>query len=103
VAFTVATRDPDGPQSVGLVVAGSGLASGALAAVVLVSLAMRGTRRGARRGAAVARGLRRGVMAGCAIALVALLRVLDGLSPLTVTFVVTPFVVAEIVVSTRRG
>jgi hypothetical protein len=99
----VATRDPDGPVTVGLAVAGSALAIGALAAAALVSLATRRAKRGVRREAAVARGLRRGVMVGCVIALVALLRVLDGLTTLTAIFVIAPFVVAEVVLSTRRA
>ncbi|MEA2662839.1 MAG: hypothetical protein QOH08_2411 [Chloroflexota bacterium] len=41
-------------------------------------------------------------MLGCVVGLVALLRVLDGLTPLTLAFVVAPFVVAEVVLSTRR-
>lgn len=103
VGFTVATRDPDGPLSVGLAVAGSALAIGAFAAVALVSLATRRTKRGARRDAAVSRGLRRGVMVGCVVALLALLRVVDGLTTLTAIFVVAPFIVAEVVLSTRRA
>jgi hypothetical protein len=42
-------------------------------------------------------------MVGCVIALVALLRVLDGLTTLTAIFVIAPFVVAEVVLSTRRA
>jgi hypothetical protein len=42
-------------------------------------------------------------MVGSAVALVALLRVLDGLTPLTAVFVLAPFVVAEILLSTRRA
>ena len=103
MAFTVATRDPDTELSVGLVVIGSSLAVAALAALAFVSIATRRTKRGARRGLAVARGLRRGVMVGCVIALTALLRVVDGLTPLTAVFVVVPFVVAEVVLSTRRA
>ncbi|HSW95313.1 MAG TPA: hypothetical protein VLI88_04035 [Patescibacteria group bacterium] len=103
MAFTVATRDPDSPQSVGLVVIGSSLAVAALASLAFVSVATWGTKRGARRGLAVARGLRRGVMVGCVIGLAALLRVVDGLTPLTAAFVVVPFVVAEVVLSTRRA
>jgi len=103
VAFTVATRDPDSPQSVGLVAIGSSLAVAALASLAFVSVATWGTKRGARRGLAVARGLRRGVMVGCVIGLAALLRVVDGLTPLTAAFVVVPFVVAEVVLSTRRA
>ena len=103
MAFTVATKDPDSELSVGLVVIGSSLAVAALAALAFVSIATRGTKRGARRGLSVARGLRRGVMVGCVIALAALLRVVDGLTPLTAVFVVVPFVVAEVVLSTRRA
>jgi len=100
VALTVATRDPDSELTVGLVVIGSSLAVAALAALAFVSLATRTTKRGARRGLAIARGLRRGVMVGCVIAL---LRVADGLTPLTAVFVVVPFIVAEVVLSTRRA
>ena len=100
--FTVATRDPDGPLSVGLVVAGLGIAIGALVAAALVSSGTRRVRRGRKREAAVTTGIRRGVMAGSALGLIALLRVLDGLTPLTAVFVIAPFVVAEVVLSTRR-
>jgi len=85
------------------VVIGSSLAVAALAAAAFVSIATRRTRRGARRGLAVARGLRRGAMIGCVVGLVALLRVADGLTPLTVVFVLAPFIVAEVVLSTRRA
>jgi CHASE2 domain-containing sensor protein len=88
---------------VALVVIGSSLAVAALAAAAFVSIGTRRTKRGARRGIAVARGLRRGVMVGCVIALVALLRLVDGLTPLTAVFVIAPFVVAEVVLSTRRA
>ena len=103
VAFTVATRDPDGPLSVGLVVGGGSILAGALAAALLVGLGARGAKRGKRREVAAARGLRRGAMVGSAIGLVALLRVLDGLTPLTAVFVIAPFVVAEAVLSARRA
>ena len=86
----------------GLVVAGAAVATGALVAAALVSAGSRHVRRGARRDAAIARGLRRGAMAGSVLGLLALLRVLDGLTPLTAVFVVAPFVVAEVVLSTRR-
>ena len=103
VAFTVATRDPDGPLSVGLVVGGGSILAGALAAALLVGLGARGAKRGKRREVAAARGLRRGAMVGSAIGLIALLRVLDGLTPLTAAFVIAPFVVAEAVLSSRRA
>ena len=97
----MATRDPDGPLSVGLVVAGAGIAIGALIAAVLVSAGTRRLRRGKKRELAIATGLRRGAMAGSSLGLIALLRVLDGLTPLTAIFVIVPFVVAEVVLSTR--
>ena len=103
VAFTVATRDPDGPLSVGLVVGGGAVLVGALAAALFVGLGARGAKRGKRREVAAARGLRRGAMVGSAIGLIALLRALDGLTPLTAAFVIAPFVVAEAVLSTRRA
>ncbi|HEV2249880.1 MAG TPA: hypothetical protein VGT60_05175 [Candidatus Limnocylindria bacterium] len=84
-------------------VAGGAIAIGALAALGLVSAATRRTRRGTGRAVAVAAALRRGAMAGCAVALLALLRVVDGLTPLTAVFVIAPFVVAEAVLATRRG
>lgn len=68
-----------------------------------MSASTRRASRGTKRDAAVARGLRRGAMVGCVLALVALLRVLDGLTPLTLVFVVVPFVAAEVVLSTRRA
>jgi len=85
------------------VVVGTALAVGALAAAAFVAIATRRTRRGANRDAAVASGLRRGVMVGCVFALVALLRIVDGLTVLTAVFVVAPFIVAEVVLSTRRA
>ena len=103
VAFTVATRDPDGPLSVGLVVGGSAIAVGALAAALFVGLGARGMKRGTPRRLAAARGLRRGAMVGSALGLLALLRVLDGLTPLTAAFMMAPFVVAEVILSSRRG
>ena len=103
VAFTVATRDPDGRLSVGLVVGGGAIVIGALAAALFVGLGARGAKRGKRREVAAARGLRRGAMVGSAIGLIALLRVLDGLTPLTAVFVIAPFVVAEAVLSARRA
>jgi hypothetical protein len=99
----VATRDPDGSSSVTLVVAGSAIAIGALVSAALVGVAARTGKRGAGRDAAVIRGLRRGAMAGCVVGLAALLRLLDGLTPLTAVFVAAPFVVAEVVLSTRRA
>lgn len=69
----------------------------------LVRAATLRSKRGATRDAAVARGVRRGAMVGCVIGLVTLLRILDGLTALTAIFVVAPFVVAEVVLSTRKA
>ena len=102
VAFTMATRDPDGIAIVGLVAGGAAVAVGALAAVAFMAAGTRTVKRGAARDAAVARGLRRGVMVGSAVGLVTLLRALDGLTPLTAVGVVAPFFVAEAVLSVRR-
>ena len=86
-----------------LVVSGAAIAIGALVSVAVVTVAGRTVKRGAARDAAVVRGLRRGAMAGCIVGLAALLRALDGLTPLTVVFVAAPFIVAEVVLSTRRA
>lgn len=103
MAFTVATRDPDGPLTVALVVGGAGVAIGALAVLAFVSVATRGAKRGPARAAAIARAIRRGTMVGCTAALLIVLRAVDGLTPVTAVFVVAPFVVAEAVLSTRRA
>ena len=87
----------------GLVVAGSAVAIAALAALGLISVATRRAKRGQRRTVAAARGLRRGAMIGSAVALLALLRILDGLTPLTAAFVIAPFIVAEVVLTARRA
>jgi len=83
-------------------VAGSALAVGAITAAALVRVATLGSTRGVTRNAAVARGVRRGAMVGCVVGLVALLRIVDGLTTLTAIFVVAPFLVAEVVLSTRK-
>ncbi|MEP7003332.1 MAG: hypothetical protein ABI888_02225 [Chloroflexota bacterium] len=86
----------------GLVVGGSAIAIGALAAAVFIELGTRGAKRGKHRELTSARGLRRGAMVGSATGLLTLLRVVDGLTPLTAVFVIAPFVVAEAVLSIRR-
>jgi hypothetical protein len=60
-------------------------------------------KRGVKRDAAAARGVRRGVMVGCVIGFITLLRIVDGLTTLTAVFVIAPFIVAEVVLSTRRA
>jgi uncharacterized membrane protein YccC len=45
--------------------------------------------------------VRRGTIVGAILGLVALLRVIDGLTPLTAAFVVGAFLLAEVVLSAR--
>ena len=54
-------------------------------------------------GPAIAAVRARLALVGVLFGLAALLRVLDGLTPLTAVFVAAPFVVAEVVLSTRRA
>ena len=90
-------------MSVGLVVGGAAIATGSLAGALFVSLGGRDTKRGKQRAVAAAHGLRRGAMVGSVVGLVALLRVVDGLTPLTLLFVIAPFLVAEAVLAGRRS
>lgn len=82
---------------------GAAVGCGALAAVAFVAFGARTVKRGRARDVAVARGVRRGAMVGCVIGLLGLLRVVDGLTPLTAGFVIAPFLVAEAVLMSRRG
>ncbi|HVR88509.1 MAG TPA: hypothetical protein VHG53_03065 [Candidatus Limnocylindria bacterium] len=90
-------------MSVALAVGSGAAAVGALAALAFVAVATRGLKRGAARGAAAGRGLRRGATVGSVAGLLALLRALDGLTVVTVLFVIAPFLVAEVVLSMRRA
>ena len=98
--FGVATRDPDDLGTVLAVISGAAVTSGALVAAALIAVASRG-RRGRARPLDTARAIRRGAVAGSIVGLIALLRVIDGLTPLTAAFVVGAFVIAEIVLSAR--
>lgn len=98
--FVVATRDPDRMVTVLAAIAGTAVMAGALVAAVLVAVASRGRRDVGRDGSAL-RAVRRGAIAGSIVGLVALLRVIDGLTPLTAAFVVGTFVLAEVVLSAR--
>ena len=99
----MATRDPDSVLTVALAVGSAAAAVGALAAIGFVAMATRGQKRGAARGAAAGRGLRRGALVGSVAGLLALLRAVDGLTPVTALFVIAPFVAAEAVLSLRRA
>jgi len=98
--FIVATRDPDQLVTVLAAIAGVAVTVGALVAAALVAVAGRG-RRGAARDRSTLRAVRRGTVVGAVVGLVALLRVIDGLTPLTATFVVGAFLLAEVVLSAR--
>lgn len=99
--FLVATRDPDQLATVLAAITGVAVTAGSLVAAGLVAIASRG-RRGAARDRSILRAVRRGTVVGAIVGLVALLRVIDGLTPLTAAFVVGAFVLAEIVLSARR-
>lgn len=98
IAFTIVTRDPEDARSVALVVVAFTVLVAALATRLQAGPAP-------RRGRSRAIGpvaLRRGVLAGLVAGGLAFLRVIDGLTPLTATFVLLAFVGAEYVLSARR-
>ncbi len=74
------------------------MCSGATLAAVLLSIPLGDGRRSRR---AVAPALRRGIELTAVVALVSLLRVVDGLTLITGGFVVLGFIVAEVILSTR--
>ncbi|TME69266.1 MAG: hypothetical protein E6I48_15970 [Chloroflexi bacterium] len=92
------TIDPDVPLAVGFVIAAVAVCSGALAAALLLSVPEAGRGRQKR---AVAPALRRGAELTAIIALLLLLRVVDGLTPITGGFIVLGFFVAEVILSAR--
>ncbi|HUQ16933.1 MAG TPA: hypothetical protein VM070_04020 [Candidatus Saccharimonadales bacterium] len=98
--FVVATRDPDRMVTVLAAIAGVAVTVGALVAALLVMLTSRRRRSSGREGSTL-RAVRRGVIAGSVVGLVAILRVIDGLTPLTAAFVVGTFLLAEVVLSAR--
>lgn len=98
--FVVATRDPDLLVTVLAAIAGSAVTAGALVAAAFATVASRG-RAGRGRQLGLIRAIRRGAIAGAIVGLVGLLRVIDGLTPLTAAFVVGAFVLAEVVLSAR--
>lgn len=98
-AGVVGARDPEDPLSVALLVLALGVAAGALVAMFLSRTRRRAGRRvpGMRRGMA----LRRGAEFGAVVALLLWLRIVDGLSIITASFVIAAFAVAELIVSAR--
>ncbi len=97
IVFTVATRDPEDPRSVALVVVAIAVLVAALAVRVLAGPAPRRSRSRAIAPAA----LRRGVLAGLVTGGLAFLRAIDGLTPITAAFLVLAFLAAEYVLSAR--
>ena len=101
IAFAVVlARDPEEPWAVAVLIVSLGLAVGAGA----YAWQQRSPRGGGRRRAPLPRRsdvLRRAAESGGIVTALLWLRVVDGLSPLTATFVVASFVVAELVVSAR--
>ena len=96
LAVIVLTQEPAG-ASVVLAIGAASLTVAAVASLVLLRLAPVG--RSARARWSRLRALRRGVEIGAIVGLIALLRVIDGLTPLTALFVVLSFAVAEYVLS----
>jgi hypothetical protein len=96
VGAIVATQEPSGP-SVAAVIAGASVVAASVASLTLLRYAAVG--RSARARASRVRALRRGVELGAVVGLIATLRVIDGLTPLTALFVVLSFAIAEYVLS----
>ena len=90
--------DPDVPLAVGFVIGAVAVCFGALSAALLLSVPAPG--RG-RRQRSAAPALRRGIEVTTIVALLLLLRVVDGLTVITGGFIVLGFFVAEVIVSTR--
>lgn len=90
--------DPDVPLAVGLVIAAVAVCSGAIVAVLLLSLPAND---GRRRQRASAPALRRGIEVTAIVGLLLLLRVVDGLTLITGGFIVVGFLVAEVIFSAR--
>jgi hypothetical protein len=79
------------------VIAAGSAAVSALGALLLLRYAAVG--RSARARASRVAALRRGTELGAVVGLIATLRVIDGLTPLTALFIVLSFAVAEYVLS----
>lgn len=97
IAAAVATRDPDDRFAVAAVVGGIGVAAAGIASLVLLRVG--GGRRLRGRPPARGRALRRGIGIGAIVGILAALRVVDGLTPLTALFVVLAFAMAEYILS----
>lgn len=96
IVALVVTQEPT-PAGVIAVIAAASVAAATLAALVLLRYAAAGRSIRARISRFAA--LRRGIEVGAIIGLIATLRVIDGLTPLTALFVVLSFAIAEYVLS----
>ena len=99
-AGTILALDPDAPLVIGVVIAAVAVCSGAIVAVVLLSIPLGEPR---RRQRLAAPALRRGIEITAIVGLLLLLRVVDGLTVITGGFIVVGFVVAEAILSARPG
>ncbi|HET8569581.1 MAG TPA: hypothetical protein VFM93_11425 [Candidatus Limnocylindria bacterium] len=98
-ALTVLLRDPGDAYALPTFVAAIAVAAGAAAARLLLP-----ARRGRRGASAPAtRAIRRGLAVGAAVGLLAALRVVDGLTPLTAAFVIAGFALAEVALTARAS
>ena len=101
VIFIVLTRDPTEPLAVAAVLGGSSIAVACAVALAGVAVEERDAalaRPRARRPRR-ARAVRRGLEIGALVAVLGLLRAIDGLTVITGGFVVAGFALAEIVLS----
>jgi hypothetical protein len=94
----VLAADPDAPIAVGIVIAAIAVCAGAIAAALLLSVSAPARGRSRR---VLAPALRRGIEVTAIVALLLLLRVVDGLTLITGGFIVLGFVVAELILSAR--
>jgi Zn-dependent membrane protease YugP len=96
------TRDPSEPLAVAVVIAAAALAIAATVALVGVAIEQRNSAYARRRGRArLGPPVRRGIESGLVVLVLGFLRAIDGLSLVTGGFVLTGFVLAEIVLSAR--
>lgn len=96
IVAIVVTQEPTA-AGVLIVIAAASVATAALAALLLLRYASAG--RSVRARISRFAALRRGIELGAIVGLVATLRVIDGLTPLTALFVVLSFAIAEYVLS----
>ncbi|MGH2378511.1 MAG: hypothetical protein ACRDGT_08540 [Candidatus Limnocylindria bacterium] len=96
IAALVMTQEPT-QAGVLAVVAAASVATASIGALLLLRFAAVG--RSARARASRFAALRRGIELGAIVGLIATLRLIDGLTPLTALFVVLSFAIAEYVLS----